>query len=56
MGKRSNRLSETLYATQAENAELVIRTESADTIMAQGNSHKDAEYMTAFVTFCSKKS
>ena len=35
-GKRSNRLSETLVQTQAENAAGVIRTESANSIMALG--------------------
>lgn len=56
MRKRSNRLSEILGKAQAENAVSVIRAESADTIMAQGNVHNDAEYLTAFVTICSKKS
>lgn len=37
-GKRSNRLSETLTDTQAANVVAVIRTESADTIMALGNN------------------
>jgi len=40
MGKRSNRLLETLEETKAENADFLIRTRSADTIMARELSHK----------------
>ena len=54
MGKRPNRLPATLEETKAENAVFLIRTGSANTIMAQGTSPKDAEYMTAFVPFAQK--
>ena len=55
MGKRSNRLLETLEETKAENADFLIRTRSADTIMARELSHKMPNtYMTAFVPFVQK--
>ena len=51
MSKRSNRLPVTLANAKAENADNLIRTGSADFIMA----HNDAEYMTAFAPIAQRK-
>jgi hypothetical protein len=52
MSERSNRLPRTLAFSKADNADTLIRTGSADFIMATGQACYD-EYMTAFVTVSS---